>query len=604
MYVKNLIPNFNSINDFVNHIGSYNEENIFFDVVSDNAILLQNKKEDNSLCFFIFRNKHILQPGKTYTISCEFELDSKITKTLPFDVPKIAFDGVKSNGEIQYDIKSSSSIPNEVGIWKKSLTVKIPNDFSSAWFRIHIGMEKGAGSIVVKNIFISETDFEFYPSNLFIQEGTSFLLKALNKKDRIELYTELSKYLKLNRKKLIDNIINSIDDIQLKDRLSIYRYLNQDDLHKVSELIYKLLEDLDELDEILVSDVYRLFAKKLEWEKLLKLTHDIDNTELYKNSTHILYEKAQLYRRVSDENKERECYIKALDLDKEKVNIDYTLFFDKYNPGLSYRRKELDFIVNNFEAIQKIANTYTPTNIDFQKTNVFVFWDQGYNQAPPIIQTMIDRMKNIYQDKLVILTSNNLSAYVDLSSGIEKFREKKRAFFSDYIRTELLLKYGGTWIDSTVFITERFNNEVNTILSSESSNLFVLRIPENPYRISSWFEATNQINNRIIALMYGALLIFAEQYDDIFEYYQYHTFFEILTQLDEKAKQDCVNNYKNNYQPHGHDLLKNFRNDWNEKLFHQLINQCPIQKLTYRSNLLHLRTQSFYKTILRNGKDL
>ncbi len=222
---------------------------------------------------------------------------------------------------------------------------------------------------------------------------------------------------------------------------------------------------------------------------------------------------------------------------------------------------------------------------------------------------MIDRMKIIYGNKLVFLTGETIEAYIDMPARIESFRESIRAFISDYIRTELLLRYRGTLIDSTVFTMNQFYKENLEILEKNDNNLYVLRIPENLYRFSNWFSSTKQTGNRILALMYATMLIFAEKRNSLFEYYQYHTFFEILTQLDKQANVDFHKNYRNNYLAYAHDLLFYFRNDWDRDLFNKLITRCPIQKLTYKSNLLHLRTHSllhlrihsFYKTIIRNS---
>lgn len=598
MFINNLVPKFDSLDDFVNKIGSYNKESTNCEVIGLNELLLKGLKSDNSLNITLFREHPILKAGQTYTISCEFQLKQKIGKSLPYDVPKIAFDGVE-NGENKWDVQSSSSIPNEIGIWHKSLTVTVPKNFTHAWFRIHLGIEKGAGEIIVRNIFISNNNFVFGANPLFVQKGNLYWFRSLTDKDRVEIYTEFSDCLKLKKHQFLQYMIEKIDHSTLTNKVAIYKSLSEGNLNKVIQQISVLFDELDEQDETLVSDICQLFDIKSEWRKMAQFIAELDKRGLYQNSSAILYQKAQMYRRLEDAHNEKNAYQRALILDTNKPKLDYNLFFDKYNPGLSYRLRELNFIIKHLAAIQQIADNYHPINIDFKQAPVFVFWDQGYDNAPPIVKAMIDRMRQIYQERLVLLTGENLEHYVDLSAGIRKFRETKRAQFSDYVRTELLVKYGGTWIDSTALTTKRFDQEVTDALTLQQSNLYVLRIPENPYRISNWFIATNQRYNRILTLMHAAFLIFAEQKDDLFEYYQYHTFFEILTQLDNKAKQDFVISPKNDYQPKTHELLKHMRQDWNQNLFDKIISHSPIQKLTYRINIAHLRTQSVYKTLLR-----
>lgn len=604
MYIRDLSTNFNSIDDFFYHFGDANKEKVLLDIPRKNEILIKSTQNDNSLNISILKKQKLLQAGKTYTISCDFILSDKIKKTLPYDVPKIALDGAIGN-EIKYDVQSSSSIPNEIGTWHKSLTVTIPNDFTHAWFRIHAGIEKDAGELLIKNIVITETNFEFNPNSpIFYKEGSFYILRNFTQENIHELYKEFGKFIDARSFKPISEIIKYIENPELEEKLSIYSFIIKNDIPNFLKQFESQLPKFKINDEILVVYGLKFLARKLEWNKLSELIKKVEEINLYQNNIEIFYLKAQLYRRLKNSKLEQENYQKALHLDNSKSPINWELFFDSYNPGLVYRKEELQFLVSNLSEIQRIADYYKPKNINFKTAPVFIFWDQGYDKAPPIVKVMIDRMKKIYGSRLVILNGENLEAYVDLSAGIRKFRERERAFFADFVRTELLLKYGGTWIDSTAFTTKRFDHEVTSILTETESNFYALRIPKNPYRISNWFLSTNQINNRIIALMYSALLIYTEKYNHTFEYYQYHSFFEFLTQLDREAHDDFLRNYKDDYQPHAHDVLSHFRNDWDEKLFESLVNRCPIQKLTYRSNLLHLRTQSFYKTILRNGVNL
>lgn len=601
MIISNLINDFSSKEEFLDRIGSINEDIVSINVEKLNELIIQSKKNNNSSSISIFREKTILQPGKAYTISADFVLRQRISHSLPFDVPKFALDGIL-NGANKFDIYSSLSIPNEVGVWHKSWTVSIPKELSHAWFRIHSGIEKNAGELIIKNLFISETNFEFiFDHRLFKKEGNNFLLKDFNDKDYIQQTIGISELFNKKKYSLVEYIVSKIQNLDIKRKLIIYESLSKNNKDEVIKSLENLVPILGYNDERIASDIVTYLANKSEWNLLDQIFEYLDKKSLFANSSEILYQKAQTYRRLNENKKESDSYSKALLLDKNKAKINWNLFFDKFNPGLTYRRNELKFILDNLEQIQKIADSLTPIDINFEQAPVFVFWDQGYEQAPQLVKTMIDRMKIIYGSRLVILTNENIENYVDLSSGIRRFREKRRALFADYIRTELLMRYGGTWIDSTAFVTKEFYEETKNILSKKENKFYALRIPENPYRISNWFLSTNQINNRIITLMYAALIIFAEKENDIFEYYQYHSFFEILTQLDNKALADFTDSYKDQYQPFSHDLLRNFRNDWDETLFNNIIKKCPIQKLTYKSNVSHLRVNSFYKTILRKA---
>lgn len=626
MKIIELSKDFYSLEEFKKYLGSFNTENTNISIPQKNEILISHNKNDNSLNISILRDQASLLPGKTYTISCDFVLKEKIKSSLPHDVPKIAMDGVVDGKNI-FDVFSSLSVPNEIGVWHKKLTVTVPENFSKAWFRLHIGIEKGAGEILIQNMVITESSFELkLCEKLFYKKGNIYKLKDFNTQNIHDLYIEFSKLIKLKLFKPIQEIIEIIENSHtptipkifdpiytltkkfisndIYEKIKLYSYLLDNKISKLVSEIKKLINNFNAHDEILILDALKFLEKKSEWENLSQLITFTDKLEFLNGNVEYLYLKAQLYRRLKNKDLEVSNYKKALTLDTNKPNINWELFFDEFNPGLSYRRDELNFITNNIDKIQYIANSYKPININFPNSPVFVFWDQGYNNAPYLVQIMIDRMRKIYKDRLVLLTGANLDFYVDIPSGIQKFRNTSRAFFSDFIRTSLLMQYGGTWIDSTAFSTDRFDQEVTEALNAEKCNFYALRIPNNPFRISNWFLATNQINNRIILLMYAALLLYTEQYDDTFEYYQYHSFFEILTQLDHQALRDFDCRPINDYQPKAHELLKTFRSDWDDARFYKFIEQCPIQKLTYRSNTDHLRTQSVYKTLLRDGLKL
>lgn len=77
------------------------------------------------------------------------------------------------------------------------------------------------------------------------------------------------------------------------------------------------------------------------------------------------------------------------------------------------------------------------------------------DNAPPLIQACINSTrKNAGNAEVIVITKDNISDYVDVPAYI---MEKKRkdwisfAQLSDIIRFLLLEKYGGLWLDATVF---------------------------------------------------------------------------------------------------------------------------------------------------------
>ena len=86
-------------------------------------------------------------------------------------------------------------------------------------------------------------------------------------------------------------------------------------------------------------------------------------------------------------------------------------------------------------------------------------WLQGLDDAPPICRACFDSLVRNMSDEyqLFVVTEANYRELVTFPPYIEqKYREGKisRAHFSDLLRLALLTKYGGVWIDATVYCSE------------------------------------------------------------------------------------------------------------------------------------------------------
>lgn len=114
------------------------------------------------------------------------------------------------------------------------------------------------------------------------------------------------------------------------------------------------------------------------------------------------------------------------------------------------------YVVRNFKVLalgydkeSKVISTPHTNN------TIWVFWAQGYDQMPPLVKNcvgQIDKMKGDYQ--LVVLDKNSFKEYVDIPEIIlRKLLERKLTLthFSDILRFALLEKYGGWWMDATIY---------------------------------------------------------------------------------------------------------------------------------------------------------
>lgn len=112
----------------------------------------------------------------------------------------------------------------------------------------------------------------------------------------------------------------------------------------------------------------------------------------------------------------------------------------------SYFKKDLN--INEYNIADKKILTV-------DEFHIWVFWGQGEENMPPLVKACY-RQLNKYNNNIYLITYDNARDYIDLPEIIyQKVRNGKLswAHFSDIVRTSLLAKYGGLWLDATVWVS-------------------------------------------------------------------------------------------------------------------------------------------------------
>lgn len=124
-----------------------------------------------------------------------------------------------------------------------------------------------------------------------------------------------------------------------------------------------------------------------------------------------------------------------------------------------YHEKKDQYIISYLE------NTLDPVIQKYKKENypgdpqenapVWVCWWTGLGTAPKIVQQCVKSTQaKAGNHPVIILTEENVSEYLDIPQYMtEKHRSGKMltAHLCDYIRCALLEKYGGLWLDATIY---------------------------------------------------------------------------------------------------------------------------------------------------------
>lgn len=219
----------------------------------------------------------------------------------------------------------------------------------------------------------------------------------------------------------------------------------------------------------------------------------------------------------------------------------YTKLHNKVKPKLI---KEF----NNFLAndCKPIYNTELTTPKDESNKNVWFCWLQGIDKAPDIVKACLKSQKKWIKGRtFVTITADNYSEYISLPQFIEEKYAKgaiPNALFSDLIRLELLINYGGTWIDSTVMITGR--NFPEEILDCQLFMPQYVSKSGAKCGISNWM-ITAEKGNYMLILLREMLLEYWRRYDCVIDYYIFHIFFGMIAGKypNEFARMPILNSY-------------------------------------------------------------
>jgi len=239
-------------------------------------------------------------------------------------------------------------------------------------------------------------------------------------------------------------------------------------------------------------------------------------------------------------------------------------------------------------------HTSAATDATFPKI-IWWCWLQGYDQAPELAQCCYESLKqNIKGYDIKIVTFENLPDYITLPDYIvKKFNNGiiSATHYSDIIRLELLIQYGGIWIDSTVLCTD---NEMCTVI--ENAPLFVYQIllsGGNSSLASNWLISSKP-RSPVLKLTKDLLLEYWKHHNMLEHYYLFHSFFSMaLREYPEIWKQIPV---YNNVSPQM--LLRELTSTYSDERYTTLKKFSSFHKLSYKLPYLP-KGSTFYEVLIR-----
>lgn len=292
-----------------------------------------------------------------------------------------------------------------------------------------------------------------------------------------------------------------------------------------------------------------------------------------------------------------------------KSGVFFFAVFQVLSQGFS--KKSLELVRNSVDnkILGKLRKRYK-SFIDFNKNRileesknrefsnkVWFLWLQGIDQAPDIVKHCYHSVqKNLGNRELILLTNDNYRDFVRFPDHIqEKINSGiiTKTHMSDLLRLELLTRYGGTWIDATVYLSSPTIPDY--MLDSE---LFIFQklkpgLDGHPKSISSWFISSST-NHPILVLAKELLYEYWKKNNGLIDYFLMHDFMELAIETYPSEWKKVVP--FSNSTPHI--LLLRLFDSFDEVIWDSIMAQTPIHKLTYKYDDSQEPTDTFFQYLL------
>ena len=255
----------------------------------------------------------------------------------------------------------------------------------------------------------------------------------------------------------------------------------------------------------------------------------------------------------------------------------------------------------NFEPVQRL-NSLNPeasaeesnqceAQLELPPNGVVWFcWLQGIEKAPELVKTCLRSLRENVDAEIMVLDDRNFVEYVELPEFIvRKYRKGiiPPALFSDMLRLELLIRYGGTWMDSTVWVSPKVGVKDSKCWQAwqkiRESDLFIYRYFNREGRVegmSNWFIHA-KAGNALLKDTRDTLYAYWRDYDCTVEYYIFHLFFSYAA----KKYPEMIRQMPKGNSYHALWLAHNVERGIPEADWQKLIANVPFHKLNWRKKM-------------------
>ena len=235
---------------------------------------------------------------------------------------------------------------------------------------------------------------------------------------------------------------------------------------------------------------------------------------------------------------------------------------------------------------------------------IWQYWESPDGSVPPLVQACLNSVEKYRGNcQRIMLTPENVKDYVDIPQIFWDLKERgkiKTAFFSDILRTCLLIQHGGIWIDSTVLLTEELPSYIT------DADLFVfqndLKIDLDGLNMASYFISAKK-DNKILRETLAALIQYWKENNFLVNYFTFLHTFTMVTQASKENKDLFSKVPFFNFLP-----VQQFQgellNQFSEERWNEIKKISGIHKLTHKQSVLTKKKEintegTFYEHVIK-----
>lgn len=250
----------------------------------------------------------------------------------------------------------------------------------------------------------------------------------------------------------------------------------------------------------------------------------------------------------------------------------------------------------------KMENTAGISGNISEDCPIWIYWNTGIINAPELVQCCIKSIqRNAGKHEIILLSEDSIAEYVEVPQKLYCWLDEKKisfAFIADYIRVSLLKKYGGIWMDATIFMTRELSDSiyghewytlVNRDLFSANTVAYL--------RWALYFMCCGT-NNIVMNCAYKLLTDYVNKANGIVDYFMLDYILALVYDNNEDARKqmDAVENNKmlcNNF------LLDHLTEEFDYDNWEEAKAKRYIYKLSYKGiEFNSLEENSYYRKVV------